>query len=140
MNTQMIRRTEAVEATIARFKDKPLQYGNDDCIRMISFCLRKLGVRTPLLKAGSYSSAAGAARAMKRMGVKNLIEGVDLLGLPRIPPALALPADVMALEGPAGPALVVALGNGRVLGFYEGADNACVVLQPHQYLAAWRSL
>lgn len=139
MTNPMIRRIAAVDATIARFNGKPLKYGKDDCARMASFCLRKLGVRTPILKAGTYSSAVGAARAMKRMGVKDLIEGVDLLGLPRIAPATALPGDIVALEGPYGAALTVAIGNGRVLGFYEEV-SACAVLQPKEFLVAWRSI
>ena len=92
-----------------------------------------------LLKAGSYSSARGAARALVRLGVKDLCEAMDLLGLPRIAPAMALPGDIIALAGPEGPALTVAVGNGRVLGFYEAA-GVCTVLQPHEYLTAWSAI
>lgn len=141
MTNPMIRRVAAVDATIARFNGKPLQYGKDDCARMASFCLRKLGIKTPILKAGTYSTAVGAARAMKRMGVKDLIEGVDLLGLPRIAPASALPGDILALPGENDhPALAVAVGNGRVLGWWNSETGICAVVQPLQYLAAWRSL
>ncbi len=65
----MIRRVAAVEATLARFEGRTLAYGRDDCARMTAFCLRKLGVKAPLLKGGSYASAVGAARVLKRLGV-----------------------------------------------------------------------
>lgn len=135
----LIQRVAAVEATIARFKDRPLAYGKDDCVRMTAFCLRKLGVRAPLLKAGTYSTPTGARRALKKLGFDTLEQAVDSLELPRIPPASAWPGDVIALEGSDGAALCIAVGNGRVLGFWE-ESGVCAVLQPHQYLAAWRSV
>jgi hypothetical protein len=130
----MVWRVEAVEATIARFAGKPLVYGTHDCIRMGSFCLRKLGVKTPLLKAGSYSSELGAARAMKRMGYDTV---EDAVGLPRIPPAAAVAGDILALPGEGGSSICVAVGNGRALAFWMGQ---CQVAQPLQYVTAWRSI
>ncbi|SFS42172.1 DUF6950 family protein [Brevundimonas viscosa] len=137
----MIRRVEAVQATIDRFRDKPLKLGTDDCVRMAAFALRKQGVRASLLKAGSYSSEAGARRVMKRLGYETLAEAVDALGLPRIAPAMALPGDILTLPAADGSdlALAVAVGNGRVLGFWEAA-GVCTVFQPLRYDAAWRSI
>lgn len=136
----MPRRVAAVEATIARFDGRPLKYGRDDCTRMVAFCLRKLGVRTPLLKAGSYSSALGAAKALKRLGYTTLDQAVDALGLPRIPPATCLPGDILALPAEGGQiALCIAVGNGRALGFWETA-GVCTVIQPTAYVTAWRSI
>lgn len=139
MTNPMIRRVAAVEATLARFQGRPLKFGRDDCVRMAAFTLRKLGVKTPLLKAGSYSSATGARRALKSMGFSDLNEAVDALDLPRIAPASALPGDIISIRAAGGDAvaLVVAVGNGRVLGFWEAA-GVCTVFQPLEYDAAWR--
>lgn len=136
----MIRRVEAVQATIDRFRDKPLKLGTDDCVRMAAFALRKQGVRASLLKAGSYSSEVGARRVMKRLGYETLADAVDALGLPRIAPAMALPGDILSLRSKEGDvALTVAVGNGRVLGFWEAA-GVCTVFQPVEYADAWRSI
>lgn len=140
MVSPLVRRVAAVEATIARFKDKPLTLGKDDCVRMAAFALRKQGVKASLLKAGSYSSEAGARRVMVRLGYASLADALDSLGLPRIAPAMALPGDILSMRSPAGDvALVVAVGNGRVLGFWESA-GVCTVFQPLEYDAAWRCI
>ncbi|WP_292085310.1 MULTISPECIES: DUF6950 family protein [unclassified Brevundimonas] len=135
----MVRRVAAVEATIKRFEGKPLAYGRDDCARMAAFCLRKLGVKASLLKAGAYRSALGARRALMTLGYSNLEDAVDGLGLPRIAPATALPGDILALQGEDGVALCVAIGNGRALGFWA-SSGVCTVIQPLEYVAAWRSI
>lgn len=138
----MIRRQQAAQATIDRFIDRPLSYGKDDCVRMTAFCLRKLRVKVPLLQAGTYTSALGAARALKRLGHDNLSDAIDSLGLPRIAPAMALTGDIVALPNAAGDdvALTVAVGNGRVLAFWAGSGGVCTVIQPLQFAHAWRSI
>ena len=138
IDSPMPRRVAAVEATIARFEGRPLKYGRDDCTRMVAFALRRLGVRTPLLKAGSYSSALGAAKAMKRMGFDTLDQAVDAIGLPRIAPAMCLPGDIIALPAEQhGVALMLAVGNGRAFGYFDGRFQ---VGQPLMFDAAWRSI
>ena len=138
IDSPMPRRVAAVEATLARFQGRPLTYGRDDCTRMAAFCLRRLGVRAPLLKAGSYSSALGAAKAMKRLGFDTLDQAVDALGLPRIAPAMCLPGDLLALPAEQlGVALMIAVGNGRAFGYFDGRFQ---VGQPLIYDAAWRSI
>jgi hypothetical protein len=137
--TELLRRQQAAQATLDRFKGQPLIYGKNDCVRLAAFLLRKMGHRPQLAKAGSYKTPLGAARALQRAGFKDLASAVDALGLPRIAPAAAWPADLVMLpaEGPFGGALSVAVGNGRVLGYHEDVDGADI-LQPVQYLAAWR--
>lgn len=141
MTNPMVRRVDAVQATIDRFRDKPLKLGTDDCVRMAAFALRKQGVKASLLKAGSYSSETGARRAMKRLGYETLADALDALGLPRIAPAACLPGDILSLRAADGDdlALAVAVGNGRALGFWEAA-GVCTVFQPLAYHAAWRSI
>jgi hypothetical protein len=138
----LIHRQQAAQATVDRFSGKPLAYGRDDCVRMSAFCLKQLGVKASLLKAGTYKSELGAARALKRAGYDTLSDAVDALGLPRIAPAMCLPGDLMALpsDDPARIGLAVALGNGRVLAFWEGAGSVCTVVQPLIYAHAWRSI
>lgn len=137
----MIARVAAAEAVLARFNGAPLVWGHTDCARLAAASLRALGHRVSLGRFGRYSSAAGALRALKRQGFDGLDAAIDAQLLPRIPPAAALPGDLVALpsDEPGWPALTVALGNGRVLGFRE-KDGAlvCGVLQPNQWLCAWR--
>lgn len=138
----MIRRQMAAQATIDRFQGKPLAYGKDDCARMSVFCLKKLGLKVSLLKAGTYKSPMGAARVLKGLGHDSLSDAVDALGLPRIAPAMCLPGDLMALPTESGSdfGLAVAVGNGRVLAFWGGAGGVCTVVQPLQFAHAWRSI
>jgi len=135
----MIRRQQAAQAAVNRFKGEPLIFGKNDCVRMAALVLRKMGRRPQLGKAGSYSSAIGAAHALKRAGYDNLAEALDALGLQRIPPAAALVADLVMLpaDGPFGGALTVAVGNGRVLGYHEAVDTA-EILHPVAFVSAWR--
>jgi len=137
----MVRRQRAAQATIDRFSGKALAYGKDDCARMAVFCLKKLGVKVSLLKAGTYKSELGAARVLKGLGFDSLSDAVDGLGLPRIAPAACLPGDIMALptdDGQIG--LAVAVGNGRVLAFWAGAGGLCTVIQPLKFAHAWRAI
>lgn len=135
----LIRRQQAAQATIDRFQGKPLELGKNDCARMATFCLKKLGVKVSLLKLGPYKTEIGAAKVLRDLGFANLTEAVDALGLPRIAPAMALPGDILALRAADGVALTVAVGNGRVLGFWEAA-GVCTVFQPIEFETAWRSI
>lgn len=136
--TEMLRRQRAAQATVDRFRGVPFAYGKNDCARLAAFALRQMGYKPGLAKAGSYSSALGAARALKRLGHDDLASVLDGLGLLRIPPLAALPGDLIMLpgEGPFGGALAMAVGNGRVLSYHEDLDGAEIV-QPIEYVAAW---
>ncbi len=138
----MIRRQQAAQATVDRFLGKPLSYGKDDCARMAVFCLKQMGVKVSLLKAGSYSSPRGAARVLKSLGHDSLSSAVDAIGLPRIAPAMCLAGDIMALpaDDNGSVALAVAVGNGRALAFWGGADGTCAIIQPLEYSHAWRAI
>lgn len=135
----MIRRQQAAQAAVDRFKGQPWQLGKNDCVRMAAFVLRKMGHRPQLGKAGSYTTGAGAMRALKRAGHDTLAGALDALGLERIAPAAALPADIVMIPGeaPLDGALTIAVGNGRVLGFHEDVGSA-EILQPVNFCGAWR--
>jgi hypothetical protein len=137
---EMIRRQQAAQAAVDRFKGQPWELGKNDCVRMAAFVLRKMGHRPQLGKAGSYKTGAGALLALKRAGYDTLADALDGLGLERIAPAAARVADIVMIPGeaPLDGALTVAVGNGRVLGFHEDAEGA-EILQPVDFLGAWRT-
>jgi hypothetical protein len=84
-----------------------------------------------------YRDAGGAVSALKAMGHRTLEELLDSL-LPRIPPASALPGDLVLLEGePPFDCVTVSLGR-KVLGFHQDAEGA-EVLKVYQLKGAWRA-
>lgn len=130
-------RVRASEACVARFFGKPLDFKGNDCIRMGAFVANLRGWTVQKAKIGAYQSRTGALRAMRKMGFESLVDAMDAQGFPRIAPARAYPADLLALpsDDSFGAALYVRLTNGRVLGFKDGA---CSILKAHDYAAAWR--
>lgn len=131
------KRAAAAQATLDKFKDRPFEFGKRDCAQLVKFHLRQLGCPIRCAKAGSYNSLLGARRALKRLGHADLLELMDA-SFARVPPAAALIGDLIAMpgEGELG-ALTVYVGNGRVLGYHQDALGA-TVLQPSEYVAAWR--
>lgn len=119
------RRQRAAEACRQRFHEKPYKPGTRDCPLLALHALRKVGVAVPWAKGLKWKTEAEGLRELKALGFKSLIEAVDSLGLPRIPPAMALAADLIALPtthqlG----ALAVAMGNGNLLAFTDQSPNA----------------
>ncbi len=133
----LIRRRDAAQATLAQFEGRPFAWGKFDCAKMVAFHLRQLDQSPGAAKAGSYSTAIGARRALTRLGVRTLAELLDRR-FAQITPAATIVGDIIALPS-VGPldAIGIALGNGRLLAYHEDAVGA-VVLQPMQLLAAWR--
>ena len=139
MQPLLIRRS-AAQACLDRFAGQAFAWGRSDCARLAAFALRGLGHNPRLARFGTYSTAIGARRALKRAGFDTIEAALDGMGLPRIPPAAALPGDIIALpsaDDEAWPALCVALGGGRVLGFH-GEVGLAVVMQPEVWGLAWR--
>lgn len=136
---ELLRRQQAAQAAIARFKGQPWQLGKNDCVRLAAFILRKMGHSPQLGKAGSYTTSTGALRALRRAGFDTLGSALDALGLERIAPAAARIADIIMIPGeaPLDGALTIAVGNGRVLGFHQDLATA-EILQPVEFVAAWR--
>lgn len=132
-------RTRAAQATLDQFKVKPFKMGQRDCVRLAAAHLRRLGYKVTLPPAGSYGTIKMAMKKLKERGFADLIEAVDAHGLSRIAPAAAVVGDLLAMpaEGPFGCGLVVALGNGRVVGYHQDLVGAGV-LQPTEYVTAWR--
>lgn len=141
----MRKRALATQATLDRFQGVAFEWGKHDCVRMAVFHLRQTGRRPRIAKAGSYTSALSARRALSRAGFSTLAEAVDAQGLAPIPPAAAVAGDIVELrsdaeqDGTAIGALAICLGNGRLLGFVPEADHRCVVFQPSEMVRAWRA-
>ncbi|WP_230770713.1 DUF6950 family protein [Sphingomonas sp. Leaf4] len=138
--SRMIRRQQATQAAVDRFQGKPFEWGRYDCVRLAAFMLREMGHRPGLGRAGSYKTAKGAVGALRRAGYATLAEAMDGLGLQRIPPAAALPGDIVMVpsDGAWSGSLMVAVGNGRTIGWAEGLE-AADVFQPVAFVAAWRA-
>lgn len=140
MTSPLLARQRAAQSCIDRFSGKPLRWGIAECAKLAAHSLHHMKIKVPFLKGAKYRSEAGAVKELRRLGFKGLIPAMDALGLQPIPPAMALPADIVAFEADGrlwDCALAVAVGNGRVLGFAEGVG---AVVQPdwNMALAAWR--
>lgn len=135
-------RVAAAQAAVTRFEGRALRWSREDCVRLAAYVQRQLKHPVSLARAGSYASEQGALAALKRAGFASLEAALDA-HLPRIAPAMALPADLLGLEADwagGAVALFVALGNGRALGFHAGEDGAvCRIVQPVKVLTAWRA-
>lgn len=134
------RRAEVAQAAVDRFAGKPFVWGVNDCASLAVFAMREFGWTPRLGARGSYRTARGAVRHLKRLGFGSLEGAVDDVGLARIAPAAALPGDIVAIPGEAVaglsmPALTIAVGYQRVLGFLDGR---CGVIQPSAWVTAWR--
>lgn len=135
----MLARRDAAQATYDRFGGIEHQWGRFDCAKMTAFHLRHLGHRVGISKAGTYSTALGAQRALKRLGWPSLSHALDeVLMLPRIAPAAAIVGDIIQLPGVEGmDAMAICMGNGRALAYHEDVAGA-VIVQPIEMIAAWR--
>ncbi len=136
----LVLRVEAAEAAVREFLNQPLEYGRRDCARMAAFVLKRLNYHVSLTKVGRYTTAIGGVRALRRLGYDSMEAALDGFGMPRIPLASVLPADIIAVpSGERWPALWIALSGRRVLGWHGSSELACII-EPHgQHIAAWRA-
>jgi hypothetical protein len=135
-------RHAAIEATMAKFRDQPFQWGQVDCARVAAFHLKQLGYKIAISKAGRYRTALGAAKALGRLGYASLSEMADGLGLIPITPARMLLGDIAEVEGDS-PVGTIALyaGNGNIFAFHQDYE-ALVSAAPYppSILRAWSVL
>lgn len=132
----LIQRRDAAQATLDRFNGRPFVWGETDCVRLAAWHVRRMGHKTKLAKGGAYKDEAGARKALAKVGFRSLEKAVDAHGFARIAPAAAIVGDLVGIEaGGDWPALFVALGNGRLLGFHE---DVCRIVKPVLLVTAWR--
>ena len=138
--TPLERRHAAIEATMARYRDRTFEWGKVDCAKVAAFHLKKLGHKILISKAGSYSSPLGAARALKRLGYANLAEMAEGIGLTPIPYSRMLLGDIAEIEGdsPVG-AIGIYAGNGNLFCFHQDHPGL-VTMTPSTILHAWSVL
>lgn len=126
---------------MARFADKSYApEAGRDCWRLFLHDMHLLGVPTGDARSATYATELGGIKAARKAGFNDLVEVVDSLGLVRIPPLSAMPADVVALPSghPMG-ALAIAVGQGRLLAYLDG-HNGAVVVEPKAFVCAWRAI
>ena len=137
MNHALIRRRDAAQATLDRYKGTPFRFCSNDCVRFTAFHLEQLGYEAPI-GGISYSTAAGALRALRKRGFASLPDAVDSIGLQRIAPAAAIVGDIVCAESDDGVGgLGVVLGNGAVLAFHQDLECADT-LRMGPVTLAWR--
>lgn len=136
----MIARAQVAQKCVDRFSERPYTIGTRDCVALAALALKSAGHRVAVLKGARYRSEVGAARLMRRLGYRSLLDAIDALGLERISPASALPGDILALPSgdrcPFGCALAVSLGNNAALAFFDGRAQAG---RPSAFVTAWRN-
>lgn len=135
------RRRDVVEACRARFVGRTYEPGSRDCKHLGRHAMHGMGHKVALAKGVRYSTEAGGLRVMKRLGFANLMEAMDATGRPRIAPAAALPADILALKSEDGAAgfccaLAVYVGNGKAITFVNG--EGVVASLTEAPLTGWR--
>lgn len=130
---ELERRRVALEATLAKYRGRALDYVQADCARMIRFHLLQMGHKPPPMPR--YRSAIGARRAALKVG--GLVSAFDAL-LPRIPYARMLPGDIAVLEGDGGMDCGVICAGHKVFGWHQDSDEL-VNMTPSEVKAAWRA-
>jgi hypothetical protein len=138
MKPEMVRRKEATEATVARYRAKPFSWSRGiTCVHLCRAHLRNMGRRVPSLPR--FRSALAAKRALADGGWSDVCEMLDSF-LPRIAPAAMTLGDIAALPGEGGlHGIVVCAGPRRVFGWAEGEDIP-KMMEPDmtQMVGAWR--
>jgi hypothetical protein len=139
--TTVLRRQAATQACMDRFAGKPVDWVFRHCGKLAAHAMHKMGRKAVLLTNCRATTAAGAVKYIRTAGFKDLVDLMDATGLARIPPAAALPGDIVALASEPndgfGCSLTVALDNGRVLGC-NPVTGVIEPMIPHIFVAAWK--
>ncbi|AHE55542.1 DUF6950 family protein [Sphingomonas sanxanigenens] len=131
MKGDLLRRQEATQATLDRFKSKAMVWGRTDCIAIGRWHLVQLGYVPPPLPR--YRSLLGARRAAAKVGgIEALLDSL----LERIPPASMLLGDLALMEGDGMDALTICVG-AKVWGWHQDSDRPAA-MTPLALKGAWR--
>lgn len=130
----LLERIQATQKTVDAFKGRTFVDWQSDCILLIVTHARHMGRK---IKVPSYGDAKSAAAVLRKLGFKTLGEAMDH-HFTRISIANVLAGDIVESLGANGfSGLMVAVGNGRTLGFHESIPHADI-LQPLIVTGAWR--
>lgn len=139
MKPELVRRKEAVEATLARYRSKPFSWSTGiTCVHLCRQHLRNMGRKPPTIPR--FRSALAAKRALKAGGWNDVAEMLDSL-LERIPPAAMAMGDIAALPGDDGlHGIAIYVGPATVFGWAEGEETP-KMLDPdmRKMIGAWRA-
>ncbi|KQW79709.1 DUF6950 family protein [Brevundimonas sp. Root1279] len=136
----MLKRAAATQACMDRFAFKPVEPGVRDCRDLGAHNLHHMGRSAKLLNGWKGKTWASALRYIRKQGCTDLPALIDKMGLERIPPAAALPGDLIGLPTESegfGCSLAVALDNGRALAL-NPATGLIEPVTPKAFVAAWR--
>ena len=132
------KRRDATLQTVNRFAGHPLVIGTHDCGKMVISHLRAMGHRPRIGQGGTWKSALGLQRFLRRHGGSGAACLDAWLPGRRIAPAMRIIGDIVELPGePPFGCFGVCINNGRILCWLEGMEGA-LIAQPTQLLAAWR--
>jgi hypothetical protein len=96
-----------LEAVIAA-ADKPFAWGDHDCCTFAASCVEAVTGRQLWVKsAPSYRTAAGAKKALKKVGFDDLPSALDGVLGERKPVAMAQRGDVVLIDGADAPGCAV---------------------------------
>lgn len=130
----LVKRMKATQRTVDRFQGRVFKDGTADCAQLVIAHARHLGYS---LKVPKYKDLKGAAAALRQMGFKSLSAALDH-HFTRIEPSMVLLGDLIEVPGENGfSSLMVAVGNGRTIGFHQDTPIADI-LQPVLISGAWR--
>lgn len=130
----LVKRMKATQRTVDKFKGRVFRDGTADCIQLIGAHAKHMGHP---IKVPKYKDRKGAAAVMKRLGFKTLGQAMDH-HFERIEPSKVLLGDLIEVPGENGfSSLMVAVGNGRTIGFHQDIPFADI-LQPILISGAWR--
>lgn len=136
---ELIRRHEAVDKVARKYRGRPCDFREADCVRMVRTLLVAMGHRG-LPQLPRYSTAAGAARALKKAGFDNIEALFDSL-LVRIPPATMRDGDIVVAPSADGLGSAFIKVGHKIMGWREDAAE-CVMIVPNPELSmpAWKAL
>lgn len=95
----LLERVERTQRTIDEFFGQPFRWGRADCGILAGRHLENMGFTTRLSEARRYTTEIGARRAMTALGCSSMEDFIDAYGFERIPPAMALPGDIVGFPG-----------------------------------------
>jgi hypothetical protein len=130
----LIERVQATQKTVDAFKGKAFADGKADCIQLILCHARHMGRK---IRIPRYGDTKSAAEVLRKLGFRTLGQAMDK-HFTRIETSGILAGDIVESLGSNGfSALMIAVGNGRTLGFHESIPH-CDILQPLIVTGAWR--